>query len=86
MFQDKHNEMDTLSDETPGWKMRGSFIRKSKIVETINRPPVFPFTCADKYFPPNVSYRFELTRNDDDFLLLCLENKQFKVIVRDIFF
>ena len=55
-------------------------------METISRSPIFPFTCAGKYFPPGVSYQIELTRNDDEFLLLCLENKQLKIIVQDIYF
>ena len=76
--------MDTIGIDNVGWKARRSFVKKSKIFETIGRPPVFPFTCAGKYYPPGFTYRFELTCNDDDFLLLCPENKDVKIIVRDI--
>ena len=47
---------------------------------------MFPITCANKYFPPGIDYRIELTRNDDDFLLLCADDLDVKIIVKDIYF
>ena len=86
MYQDRHDVMDTLSDVNPGWKMRSGFVAQSKLCETIARPPIFPFTCKPgKYFPPGVDYKIEITRNEDDFLLLCSQDKQYKIVIQDIY-
>ena len=50
MFQDKHNEMDTLSEANLGWKMRGSFIKIQKLWKPLVDLPFFL-----SHVPTNIS-------------------------------
>ena len=82
-YKDTHAKFNTLDDQNSGFKFRKGHFSESKQVEIIGKLHCEPFN-QDRSLLDNVSLEITLKKSDDNFLLMCADTENVKLVLDEV--
>ena len=82
-FKDSHGKFNQLDDTNTGFKFRKGYFAESRQVEIIGKLHCEPFN-QDRCLLDNVSLEVTLKKSDDNFLLMCADNENVKLVLDEV--
>ena len=82
-YKDAHGKFNDLGDTNSGFKFRKGAFAGSKQVEIIGKLHCEPFN-QDKSLLDNVSLEVTLKKSDDNFLLMCADGENVKLVLDEV--